>query len=67
VAFIISRKGFSDGARSAALGCLKESSKLIIDLTDNDLIHMIKMKQDGSEPSEFLLEKLQNYLMSISN
>jgi len=65
VAFIISREGFDAGAKSAALGSLKEHKKLIIDLTDQDLIYMIKMKKDGEDPSDYMLSKLEDYLMSI--
>lgn len=65
VAFIISRKGFDRSAQIAASGCLKEHKKLIIDLTDDDLIKMIRIKEDGEEPSDYLLSKIEDYLMSI--
>ena len=65
VAFIVSRKGFSAGANKAAMGCLKENNKLIISLTDDDLIKMMHMKIDGEEPSEYLLNKLESLLMSV--
>lgn len=65
VAFIISRKGFDAHANDASLGCLKENGKLIIDLTDDDLINMINKKGEGGEPSEYLLFKLEQTLMSI--
>ena len=42
VAFIISREGFSDAAKFAAEGCLKEHGKLILDVTNEDLIKMLK-------------------------
>jgi len=66
VAIIISREGFSKNAETAARGCLKENGKLIIDITDNDLIQMINIKDDGEEPADYLLNKLENYLMSFS-
>ena len=65
VAFILSRKGFDRSAQNAALGCLKEHKKLILDLTDADLEQMIRMKQEGEEPSDYLLSKVEDYLMSI--
>ena len=52
-------------AQNAALGCLKEHKKLILDLTDADLEQMIRMKQEGEEPSDYLLSKVEDYLMSI--
>jgi hypothetical protein len=65
VAIIVSHKGFSTNARSATLGCLKESGKLIIELTDEDLKIMLHKKMDGEEPSDYLLFKLENLLMSV--
>lgn len=65
VAIIVSRKGFSQNARIAALGCLKENGKLIIDLTDDDLILMLHKKIDGEEAGDYLLWKLECLLMSV--
>lgn len=64
VAFIISRKGFSNSAKFAAEGCLKENGKLIIDINDNDLIEMIKLKSDKA--ADYLLDKVEEFLMGIS-
>lgn len=66
VAFIISRKGFDKHAHEAAMGILKESGKLIVDLTDDDLIKMILAKINGEEPSDYLLNKVELLLMSVS-
>lgn len=64
VAFIISRKGFSDAAEFAAKGCLKEHRKLILDVTNEDLIKMLKSPSDN--PADYLLTKLEEFLMGIS-
>ena len=64
VAFIISRKGFSDAAEFAAKGCLKEHRKLILDVTNEDLIKMLKSPDDN--PADYLLTKLEEFLMRIS-
>ena len=40
--------------------------KLIIDLNDDDIITMLRMKADEQEPSDYLLNKLEDFLMSIS-
>ena len=50
----------------AAIGCLKESGKLIVGLDDNDLIKMVYMKENGEEPSDYLLDKVEQILMSVS-
>ena len=65
VAIIVSRKGFSRNAHIAALGCLKESGKLIIDVSDKDLTQMLHKKIDGEEPADYLLWKLETLLMSV--
>lgn len=64
VAFIISRKGFSESAKFAAEGCLKEHGKLIIDVTEEDLVKMLEAKSD--EATDYLLSKLEEFLMGIS-
>ena len=47
-------------------GILTENGKLIIDLNDNDIITMLRLKADKQEPSDYMLNKLEEYLMSIS-
>lgn len=66
VAIIISRKGFSNNARKAANGILTESGKVIIDLCDKDIITMLRMKADEEDASDYMLDKLERWLMSIS-
>ncbi|MBQ7229366.1 MAG: hypothetical protein IJX04_00495 [Oscillospiraceae bacterium] len=66
VAFIISRKGFSPHARDAARGLLMEYSKLIVDLTDEDLIAMLELKKRGGDPSDHLMRRVERMFMSIS-
>ena len=64
VAIIISRKGFSKSAKFAAEGCLKEHSKLILNITNEDLINMLELK--SNEAADYLLDKLEEFLMGIS-
>lgn len=64
VAIIISRKGFSKAAEFAAEACLKEHGKLIFNITDNDLIEMLKLKSDRA--ADYLLDELEEFLMGIS-
>ena len=66
VAIIFSRHGFDESAQKAALGCLKENGKLILSVKDEDLIRMIEMKENGGEPSDYLLEQVEELLMSVS-
>ena len=64
VAVIVSRKGFSKSAKFAAEGCLKEHGKLVFDIKDEDLIEMLNLKSDKA--ADYLLEKLEEFLMGIS-
>ena len=66
VAIIISRKWFDNNAIRAAEGLLKEDGKLLLDITELDLRSMLIMKIQGQEPSDYLLEKTEKILMSIS-
>lgn len=66
VAIIISRRGFSHNARKAATGILTENGKLIIEMNDDDLITMLRMKADGLDAADYLLDILEEYLISIS-
>lgn len=65
VAFIFSRKGFDKNALTASYGVLKEHGKLIVDVQDRDLIEMLRMKENGEEPSDYLLDLIEAYLMAI--
>ena len=64
VAIIISRKGFSKSAKFAAEGCLKEHGKLILNITNEDLINMLE--SNSNEAADYLLGKLEDFLMGIS-
>ena len=65
VAFIISRQGFDTNAQKVAIRSLKEHGKLIVSLTDEDLIRMISIKRDGREPSGYLMDQINQLLMHI--
>ncbi len=65
VAFIFSRKGFDENALAASYGILKEHGKLIVDVQDRNLIKMLRMKENGEEPSDYLLDLIETYLMAI--
>ncbi len=65
VAFIISRKGADDNAIKVTKGILRETGKLIINLSDEDLINMLKNKIDGNIPSDYLFDKVDDFLLSM--
>lgn len=65
VGIIITPNGYDTNAFWAAKGCLRENGKLILLLTNNDLLEMIKMKNDEENPSEYLLNKLDEILLEL--
>lgn len=65
VAFLISRKGFSDNALKFSQGAMREYGKLIINLTDEDLCNMLDMKERGDDPNDYMFEKVDSFLMSL--
>ena len=66
VAFIVSRYGLNKNAERIAISQIKDEKKLIVSLTDEDLLVMVALKEKGKEPSDYLLEKVENLLMSLS-
>lgn len=58
VAIIISREGPNENALKAARGSLRESGKLIICLSDKDLINMIEIKKEDQKSTGEYLERI---------
>ncbi|MFI3254691.1 MAG: hypothetical protein R3Y63_10195 [Eubacteriales bacterium] len=65
IAIIISTKGMSENADKARRGVLRENGKVIISLTNDDLVKMLEMKEQSSEPSDFLSKKLDELLVNL--
>lgn len=66
VAFVVSRHGIDTNSETIITSKIKDERKLIISLTDKDLLIMVALKDEGKEPSDYLLEKVENLLMSLS-
>jgi len=62
---LISSHGYDENAHWAAKGCLRECGKLIMLLETKDLIEMNKMKMDQEDPSNYLLDKLDELLLEL--
>lgn len=62
VAVIISRKGADSGAIAAAEGCLREDGKLILCLSDADLLELVDIQNKGEQTAA---ERLQELLDAI--
>lgn len=65
IAIIISRKGTDKNAMLAIKGCLREQGKLIISLTDEDLINMLNLHYKHENPAEYLSEKMDTLLIEL--
>lgn len=62
-AIIISRKGASENARAAAKGCLRENGKLILCLSDADLLEMLVLKEKGDQSAADRLADLLDEML----
>lgn len=66
VAIIVSRKGADENALAAARGCLRESGKLILCLSDEDLKELLRIKEKDEQPTaEFFEAMLDDLLIHL--
>jgi len=66
VAFILCRITPSSHAITAAKGALREHGKLILLLDDTDIKTMLENRDQGISPNDYLSDKLDEFLMSLS-
>lgn len=66
VAIIVSRQGADANALSAARGCLRENGKLILCLSDHDLMELIDIKDKDEQPTaEYFEAMLDDVLIHL--
>ena len=65
VGIIIAQNGYDENAYWAAKGCLRENGKLLILLRTEDLFDMSIMKEKQEDPSNYLLDKLDDILLEL--
>ena len=65
VAIIISCKGADENAQKAIKGTLREDGKLILSISNDDLIKMLKIKIEGESPTDYLEDILDNLLIEL--
>jgi len=63
---LIARNGATEQALNAAKGALRESGKLILLLDKEDLEKMLLKRDGGDSPSDYLSDKIDEFLMSLS-
>jgi hypothetical protein len=64
-AIIFSRNGADDGAIGTTQGAMREHGKLMLVLSDDDVCHMLNMKERGEDPSDFLFDRADEFLLSL--
>jgi hypothetical protein len=65
VAIVLTRKGENGASRAMREGAMREHGKLILVLSDGDLCHMLAMRDKGEDPSDYLLERMDYFLMTL--
>ncbi len=65
VAIIISANGADKHAEKAIRGILREEGKLIINLSNYDMVEMLKIKIDNEDPADYLSSKLDKLLIDL--
>lgn len=65
VAIIISCKGASTNANKAIRGTLRENGKLILSISNEDMIKMIEMKLNNELPSDYLYSKFDELMIDL--
>lgn len=65
VAFIISPSGFSPSALAATYGSMRESGRMIVLLSTDNLIKMLIGKDEGADPNVFMFEVVDEFLMGL--
>lgn len=63
VAIIISRKGADENALAAVRGSFRESGKLILCLSDRDILEMMEIKEWKEQPTEAFLGAMLDDLL----
>ncbi|MBP3661172.1 MAG: hypothetical protein J6I89_07260 [Oscillospiraceae bacterium] len=63
VAILVSVNGTGDSAEKAIRGVLRETGKLIVSVTNKDLVEMLKQKRAGQNPALEVLDKLLDELL----
>ena len=64
-AIMIARNGFSEGAMKAIRGALRESGKLILPLSEEDICTMLHLKDSDDDYMSVVASKLDNMLIAL--
>lgn len=64
-AIIFSRKGASREATTMAQGAMREQGKLMLVVNDDQVCEMLHMKERGEDPTDFLFDLADDFLLSL--
>jgi hypothetical protein len=64
-AVIVSRKGPDGNAEATARGALRETGKLILNITVEDLCKIVDLRDDGKDPSDVFSELMDQMLLHM--
>ena len=65
VAIMFTRLGADRNATGMMQGAMREHGKLILALDDEAVCRMLHMKEQGEDPTDFLFELTDNFLLSL--
>lgn len=65
VAIILTRAGADKNARGMMQGAMRENGKLMLALTDDMVCEMLKRKEQGEDPTDFLFDMTDDFLLSL--
>jgi hypothetical protein len=65
VAIVFSRLGADVNATKMTRGAMRENGKFILVLADEDVCKMLHMKERGEDPSDFLFETTDNFMLEL--
>jgi len=66
VAIVLTRLGSDKNANSIMQGAMREHGKLILCLNDDAVCEMLHMKERGEDPTDFLFEKTDEFLLTLA-
>lgn len=66
VAFVIARNGENKGALHARQGALREMGKLIVTITQDELLKMLHLKLANEETVSLLADKVDDFLTTLA-
>ncbi len=65
VAIVFTRDGADKGALFMTQGAMREHGKLMLVVSDDDLCRMLRLKQSGADPTDFLFELADRFLLAL--